>query len=66
MNIMMNPDEDHQRMQQHSEVLSRTQQHSEVQNVYLDFQVKASGSQDRWQITIGHPPTATRAQELYK
>jgi len=44
----------------------RTQQHSDGQNVHPDFQVKASGAQDTWHKTIGHPPTATRAQKLYK
>jgi len=70
---MMNPYEDHDeprwrssRTQQHYDVSSRTQQHYEVQNVHPDFQVKASGAQDTWHKTIGHSPTATRAQELYK
>jgi len=54
------------KMQQHSEIFSRTQQHSEVQNVHPNFQVKASRPQDTWQKTIGHPPMATRGQEPYK
>jgi len=36
------------------------------QNVHPDFQVKASGTRDTWHQTIGHPLTATKAQELYK
>ena len=44
----------------------RTQQYSDGQNVHPDFQVKVSGAQDTWHNIIVHPPTATRAQELYK
>jgi hypothetical protein len=63
---MMNPDEHHQENNNILKYSPRTQQHSDDQNVHPDFQVKASGAQDTWHKTIGHPSTATRAQELYK
>ena len=44
---------------------SRTQ-HYDDHNVHRYFKVKASGAQDTWHKTIGHPQTATRSQELYK
>ena len=53
-------------MYQYSDIFSRTQQHYKVHNVYPNFQVKASGAHDTWHKTIGHPLTATRAQEFYK
>jgi hypothetical protein len=63
---LMNPDEEHHEYQhsneEHSNILMfilETQQHSDGQNVHPDFQVKASGAQDTWQKTIGHPTTAT-------
>jgi len=62
---LMNPDEEHHEHQhsdeEHSNILMfilGTQQHSDGQNVHPDFQVKASGAQDTWQKTIGHPTTA--------
>ena len=68
---MMNPDEDHDEHrnsdEEHNNILVfiwRTQQHSDGQKVHPDFQVKASGAQDTWQNTIGHPTMATRAQKL--
>jgi len=51
MNIMMNPDEDHQ---EHNNILKFIFD----QNVHLEFQVKACGTQDTWHNTIGHPTTA--------
>jgi len=56
----MNPDEDHHEHQhsdeEHSNILMfilGTQQHSDGQTVH-----PASGAQDTWQKTIGHPTTA--------
>ena len=70
----MNLDECHDEHQhsdeEHSNILMFiswiTQQHSDGQNVYPNFQVKVSGTHDTWHNIIGHPPTATRAQKLYK
>jgi len=51
MNIMMNPDEDHQ---EHNNILKFMLD----QNDYPEFQVKTCGAQDTWHNTIGHPTTA--------
>jgi len=62
---MINPNEYHDepkwrssRMQQHSEVFSRTQQYYEDHNIYLDLQVKALGpghiAQHHWSPSNGY------------
>jgi len=66
MNIMMNPNEDHQECKN---ILMYSQEHNNILKFIMFtqiFQVKASGAQDTWHKSIGHPPTATRAKELYK